>query len=184
MLFKLPKKSEESESAGAGMHQPLDHKLGDSAKIESVLQQVEPNACVHWVTEGDWSMHDLLIGLLMISGPATVYLSSYAFSEYPARIINDMKDRKMITKLYCLIDSRIDKRSASALTLVQNCSDKCKMVNTHAKVTLIISDTIELAVISSANYTTNRRYETGVIIAHPGVVNFHKKWMENELDKH
>jgi hypothetical protein len=183
MLFKLPSKMEDSEGQDPGISKMLDQKINSSLKIESVLEQVQENCCVHWVTAGDWNVHDLLIGLLMYSGPANVYISSYAFSEYPARIISELKDQKMILNLFCLIDSRIDKRSASALTLVRNCATKCKLINTHAKVTIIENKKTQLIIIGSANYTSNKRYETGVIIQDPAVVNFHKKWMLNEINK-
>ncbi len=161
----------------------MDHRYGDSTRIESVLGQVADNRCVHWVSDGDWDMHDLLIGLLMITGPATVHLSSYAFSEHAARIIVDLKARGMIRELYCLIDSRIDRRSNNALSLLENCATRCKMLSTHAKVTVLSSDKSDMAVVGSANYTTNRRYEAGVIIVNPEVVGYHKKWMMNELCK-
>lgn len=184
MLFDLPiLENENNGSAGAGIEQPLEQMLEAGNKIESVLALVKENCCVHWVSESDWSMHDLLAGLLTYSGPANVYISSYSFSELPARIIAELKSRNIIKELYCLIDSRIDTRNASALTLVSNCATKCKLTLTHAKITIIENDQYKLIVIGSANYTTNKRFETGVIIEHPGVVNFHKTWMINELKK-
>lgn len=161
----------------------LDQKTSNSNKIENVLEQVSSDCCVHWITAGDWSMHDLLIGLLYISGPASVYLSSYTFSEHPARIIADLKARKIITELHCLIDSRSDKRSGSALTLVRDCATRCKLVNTHAKITIVENEKIRIVVIGSANYTTHKRYEAGVIVSSGQVVDFHKNWMVNEFNK-
>lgn len=152
-------------------------------KLEALLQHIEKDCCIHWVANGEWSMHELLIGLLHQAGPSDVYLSSYAFSEHPARIIADLKSRNMIKDLHCLIDSRIDVRGASALTMIRDIATSCKMLNTHAKVTLVLGETLQLAVVGSANYTTNKRYEAGVIIAHPEAVLFHKKWMQDELNR-
>lgn len=183
-MFELPKKEGPvaANSSGA-MVKHLVNKFSASNKIHDVLALVEGNACVHWVSEGEWSVHDLLLGLLQMSGPATVYLSSYAFSEYPARLIADLKSRKVITQLHCLIDSRIDKRSASALNLVRNCADRLKMVNTHAKVTVIENEMHTFCIIGSANYTTNKRYEAGMIITDDAVSYFHKKWICDELER-
>lgn len=184
MLFDLPKSEDiPQEKASGAIPKQLNQRLAAGNKIHDVLAIVEKGCCVHWLSDGEWSMHDLLLGLLQISGPADVFLSSYAFSEYPARLIADLKDRKIIRSLYCLIDSRIDKRSASALALVRNCADHLKMVNTHAKVTVIENREFVFCIIGSANYTTNKRYEAGMIIADAGVSLFHKKWITDELRK-
>ncbi len=57
------------------------------------------------------------------------------------------------------------------------------MVNTHAEVTVIENDQFIFCVVGSANYTTNKRYEAGVIIADDVVSLFHKKWICDELRK-
>jgi hypothetical protein len=184
MLFELKKEEDLPEENASGVFdQKLNHRVNASNKVHDVLGMVDHGCCVHWVSDGEWSIHDLLLGLLQITGPADVWLSSYAFSEYPARLIADLKDRKIIRSLFCLIDSRIDKRSASALTLVTNCADKLKLVNTHAKVTVIENAAFMFCIIGSANYTTNKRYEAGMIISDAVVSSFHKKWISDELNR-
>jgi hypothetical protein len=185
MLFQLNtiEVNEPNDLGTGGKPTTAHQRTPDSMKLNEVLTLVQANACVHWVTNGDWNMHDLLIGLLNITGAADVHLSSYGFSDYPARIIADLKERKIIKKLYCLIDNRIDKRSASALAIIKNMADGFLMLNTHAKVTVIEGGTNNLVVIGSANYTTNKRYEAGVVINVPEAVSFHKTWMQNELNK-
>ncbi|MGN6477253.1 MAG: hypothetical protein ACTHKV_08505 [Flavipsychrobacter sp.] len=183
MLFEIPKENDLVETDSDVLSKTLSQRLAASNKIYDVLAMVEPGSCVHWVSAGEWSVHDLLLGLLQISGPASVFLSSYAFSEHPARLIADLKGRKLITSLHCLIDSRIDKRSASALTLVQNCADQCKLINTHAKVTVIENKEHIYCIVGSANYTTNKRFEAGMIIGDTAVANFYKKWIVDELSR-
>lgn len=184
MLFDLPNKSDRNpQSAGAVKEFNGKHVFPVSSKLEDALSLIDEGRCIHWLSEGDWSMHDMLIGLLMISGPADVYLSSYAFTEYPARLIADHMDRKIIKKLYCLIDKRLDVRSASALTIIRNIATRLELVNTHAKITVIENDAMMIVVIGSANYTTNKRYETGVVIVDREAATFHKNWMLYALDK-
>jgi hypothetical protein len=190
MLFEMPQEEDsgcemrdKQNATGCGIEKPLNQRLSMSNKIHDVLALVEPGCCVHWVSEGEWSVHDLLLGLLQMAGPSDVFISSYAFSEYPARLLADLKERKIITQLFCLIDSRIDKRSASALTLVRNCADNLKLVHTHAKVTVIENEQSVYCIVGSANYTSNKRYEAGVIIADEAVAAFHKKWISDELAK-
>jgi hypothetical protein len=185
MLFDMPieKDEQNNDSAGAAIKFDGKHLYATSGKLNDVINQLEENTCVHWVSEGDWSMHDLLNALLELSGPANVYLSSYAFSEYPARMIADLVGRKIIRELYCLIDARIDVRSASALNLIKNCATRLELVNTHAKVTVIESNTMMIVTIGSANYTTNKRYECGVVMMDREAALFHKKWITDAFDK-
>jgi hypothetical protein len=184
MLFDLSKQEDlPEENASGAFDKQLNQRVSASNRVHDVLAMVQEGCCVHWVSDGEWSVHDLLLGLLQETGPADVYISSYAFSEYPARLIADLKDRKIIRSLYCLIDSRIDKRSASALNLVRNCADQLKLVNTHAKVTVIENSNYVFCIIGSANYTTNKRYEAGLIISDAVVSSFHKKWICDELNR-
>lgn len=185
MLFKLGdvKKEEQNNSDGGSAIAGETHSFPSSGKLEETLELVKINSCVHWVSDGDWSMHDLLIGLLSVTGRADVYLSSYAFSEYPARLIADHVERKIIKSLFCLIDKRLDVRSASALAIIKNIATRLELVNTHAKVTVIEGELMTLTVIGSANYTTNKRYERGIIIEGAAAAAFDKNWMLNAFKK-
>jgi hypothetical protein len=137
--------------------------ISNSKKLGDVLQFVKQKKSVYWVTEGEWSMHQMLLGLLEITGNATVFISSYAMSETPARILAQLKEKGIITNLHCLLDSRIEVRTAGSLQLIKNISTTCKLISTHAKVTLIKNDDWQIAIIGSANYTTNKRFESGII---------------------
>lgn len=184
MLFDLPGKDEtKKESAGGSTGYDGEQRFPVNYKLNEVLQLLHANRCVHWLSEGDWSMHDMLMGILDITGPAEVYISSYGFSEYPARIIADLKARKIIIKLSCLVDLRLDTRSASAFNIVKNVSDRVKQINTHAKVTIIENEKYSVVVVGSANYTTNKRYECGTVIMGVEATAFHKKWIEDAFTK-
>jgi hypothetical protein len=152
-------------------------------KLQAVLQKVEPGKLVHWVSGGAWNMIDLFMGILAKAGKADVYISSYSFSEKPARVICDLVHDGIIANLYCLIDSRVDTRSASALTLIQNAAAKCVLLDTHAKVTLITNGKQHYTIVGSANYTTNKRWETGFICMNPETFSFHQNWMQYAMER-
>jgi hypothetical protein len=154
-----------------------------NTKLASVLEKVTPENIVHWVSGGTWSMIDMFMGLMKLSGPCNVYISSYAFSEKPARMICDLVHDGHIKSLHCLIDSRVDTRSASALTLIQNAASKCVLLDTHAKVTLIENGTDYYTVVGSANYTTNKRFEAGIITMDRDTFNFHLNWITHAMDR-
>lgn len=164
----------------------------DIDKVPSVLefslsQFMEPklkkDCCFQFVSEGQWSMHNLLRSILKITGEADVYISSYAFSELPARVIARVKETGLIRKLNCIIDNRIDVRSAGALQLMTNTCDKLKLCATHAKVTVVKNEEYSFSVICSANYTTNKRYEAGIIVENERVADGNIQWIMNEINK-
>jgi hypothetical protein len=155
---------------------PINRKLG------AVLDKIASDKTVHWVSGGAWSAIDLFMGIIAKTGTAMVWISSYAFSEKPARTIADLVHDGTIEKLECIIDSRVDTRSASALTLIQNCSKRCVLLDTHAKVTLITNGTDYYTIVGSANYTTNKRWEAGIVCMDKDTFNFHLKWMQHAMD--
>jgi sugar-specific transcriptional regulator TrmB len=156
---------------------PVSHKLSEMSEL------FFKHGTIHWVSNGDWSAIDLLLMVLSFSeAPAIVTLSSYAFSERPARIIADLISRGKIRELHCIIDSRVDVRSASAFNLIQSAATQCVLVDTHAKVTVIEMGEMCYSIIGSANYTSNTRYEAGLISREPDIGLFHKKWISDAIN--
>src|SRR4051794_38183001 len=156
----FPETKTETVSGGL-MSEQLKEAMSQDLALKSVIKLIAKNSIIYWVSDGKWSMHEMLVDLLNITGPARVHISSYAMCETAARTLAQLKNTKMITELYCLLDNRIDVRSAGAFQLIKSISTKCVLVDTHAKVTCIENDTWRLAVIGSANYTENKRYEAG-----------------------
>jgi len=151
---------------------PIGHEL------KGVLELLGQHNHIHWHNGGKWSMIDLLMGCIKYTGECAITLSSYAFSEKPARLVCDLRQQGVITNLRCLIDSRVDTRSASALTLLQNSCDVCTLTDTHAKVTLLHHAGGFLTITGSANYTTNKRLEAGIITSDSAAYHFHLNWLE------
>jgi len=167
--------------SGGLMSEPLQQAMSDDLTLKSVVKLIEPSSIIYWVSDGKWSMHEMLLELLNITGPAKVHISSYAMCETAARVLAQLRNTKMITELYCLLDNRIDVRSAGAFQLIKAISDKCVLIDTHAKVTCIENDTWKLAVIGSANYTENKRYECGIITVWDSAVDMQIKWIKKAL---
>ncbi len=185
MLFEVSKyKKQDPPAAGdAGIVDDNDQLAPTSPRLMEVINLVDHGRTIHWMSEGDWSMHQLLQSLLQKTGPADVWISSFAFSELPARVICDLKDTGVIKQLKCIIDSRVDTRSASALAMLKNACNELKLCATHSKVTVLKNEEWFVAVVGSANYTSNKRIETGIITAIPVIASFHQKWIDNELRK-
>jgi hypothetical protein len=185
MLFEV-KKYQVDQQPAAGAAAVVDgsqQQFASYTRLEDVIEIVDHGKTTHWFSLGDWSMHQMLQKLLEKTGPADVWISSYAFSEKPARLLCDLKDAGTIKDLYCIIDSRVDTRSASALTMIRNASTQIKLCETHAKITVIKNDQWFLVVVGSANYTSNKRFESGCICSNAVIANCYKILIEDELEK-
>lgn len=180
--FGMFQKVEAAIIIGGGIvAEDLLTSISNKTKLTDVLKLIKESNTVYWVSDGAWSMHELLCGLLNIAGPSEVFISSYAMGETPARLLARLKTDGVIKKLHCLLDNRVDVRTAGSLQLIKGIADKYALIDTHAKVTVIKNDSFSVAVIGSANYTENERYECGVITKNMDVINLQLKWIEHEL---
>lgn len=118
--------------------------MNDSLELKDVMRKVAEKQNVVWVSDGRCSIHQMLVALLDISGPAKVHISSYAMGETPARLLVQLKECGLITALYCVLDNRIDTRSAGSLQVIMSLCDQYSLIDTHAKVTIIQNDHISI----------------------------------------
>lgn len=155
--------------------------LPDNNELASMLSLMGEDVTIFWVIKGDWTMHQLLIGLLNITGAADVVIATYAMCETSARIVAQLKNGNMIRSLSTILDNRVDVRSAGSFQLMTSMSDRLVLDEVHAKVTVIYNENFYVAVIGSANYTENNRYEAGVITTNIDVVKAQLLWMNKAL---
>lgn len=173
----------EKESAGSiVIPETLQFMMSESMLLNDIMKNVSPGVCVFWVSNGDWSMHEMLLALLEKTGPADVWMSTYAMNETAARVISQLKDENVIEHLYCLLDDRVDVRSAGSLQLIRAMTDKCTLLHTHAKVTAIRNSKFKISVIGSANYTENKRFEAGIVVCDDKVTDQQISWIEKALN--
>lgn len=155
--------------------------LPDNNELSTLLNLLAPDSTIFWVIKGEWTMHQLLIGLLNITGAAHVVIATYAMCETSARMVAQLKNGNMITSLTTILDNRVDVRSAGSFQLMTAMSDKLVLDEVHAKVTVIYNEDFKIAVIGSANYTENNRYEAGVITTNNEVVKAQLLWMNKAV---
>jgi hypothetical protein len=171
----------EEPVSGGLISENMKEVMSENMQLKCVVKLIADDTTIFWVSNGDWSMHELLLEILNITGPAQVHISSYAMSETPARILAQLKNAGMITKLNCVLDNRIDVRTAGSFQLMKSISDRLVLVDTHAKVTVVENDAWHVAVVGSANYTENKRYEAGILTTCKPGVEMQLKWMEKAL---
>ena len=152
-----------------------------NAKLHQVFGQVAQYQSVHYVSLGDWSTHDLLFFLLEQTGPARVYFTTWAISEYAIRQLYQFIEQGMILELKGIFDYRNGIRKPAELQFLQKITTDIKAAKCHAKVTVIENDSWGISVVGSANYTRNPRIEAGVLCSDKNVAAFHRDWILREL---
>ena len=150
-------------------------------KLHQVFGQVIDGQSLHYASLGDWSTHDLLFFLLEQTGPAKVYFTTWAISEYAIRQLYQFIEHGLILELKGIFDYRNGIRKPAELQFLQKITTDIKAAKCHAKVTVIENDNWGISVVGSANYTRNPRIEAGVLCCDKTVAAFHRDWILKEL---
>ena len=150
-------------------------------KMEDVIGEIQMGNTIHFKTAGEWSCHELVSYILSITGAVDLLITSYAISEFEARMLSLMGEQGLIKSLHCIMDKRADQRTPGSMQLLKNIG-KVIMAHCHAKVTVLINNEWAIAIVGSANWTSNPRIEASVICCDFTVANFYKEWILKEFE--
>ena len=176
------KKPDKSQSGSVEFSGTNVLKIGKAReKLVQVFGRVIQGQSIHYASLGDWSTHDLLFFLLEQTGPARVYFTTWAISEYAIRQLYQFIEHGLIVELKGIFDYRNGIRKPAELQFLQKITTDIKAAKCHAKVTVIINDSWGVCVVGSANYTRNPRIEANVLCSVRDVAEFHRDWILNEL---
>lgn len=153
------------------------------ARCQEVIGEMQPGDCIHYASMGEWSMHDLLKHLLQQTGPAKVYVATWSASPDGCKQIINLLEEGAITSVHAVFDWRIRVRTPEALSLAKMNFSDVRVNTCHAKVTVIENDDWHIAIVGSANYTNNPRIECGVIHDSKTAADFHRKWINDIIQK-
>lgn len=132
-------------------------------------------------SEGLWSMHDLMLYLVEITGPAKIWLSTFSISEAAIRAIHLAIEKGFITEIHCLFDHTIRKHKLGLLFFASNTVSDIAITANHSKLILIENKSWNISVVGSANMTPNPRKEAGVIFSVPEVYDQYKSHLVKSI---
>lgn len=133
---------------------------------------------IHFISKGDWSTHDLVFHLMKFTSPSELYFTSYSLREYPVRLLLNALDAGMLTKVKCILDSKVKSRLPDVFHLAAHNFAEVKLTECHAKVTVIKNAEHSITIMGSANWTNNPRIEAGFVSMDKALADFHIDWME------
>ena len=151
-------------------------------KLHAITKSITQKHTTHFVSRGDWSMHDLVLELIRLHGPATLYISTYAIREYPVRQLVMAMETGSIKAIYMLLDYRAKVRTPEVFQLAKLNMANIYQIAIHAKVCVIQCPDISFTILGSANWTTNPKIEAGIVTTSSEVADFHVKWMLKIMD--
>ena len=153
----------------------------ENAVCSEVIGILEHDTVMQFVTKAEWSTHDLLFHILNQVGASEVTIATWSVSSPAVAQIANLLESGMITKLNGLFDWRMKVRCPEAAQFLKyNCAD-IRLINCHAKVTVIRNKDWNITIVGSANLTNNPRIESGVIFTDKETADFNLEWMNGEL---
>lgn len=151
-------------------------------KLKALLLAIQEGHSVHYVSDGDWSMHDLVVELLKQYKPAELWLTTYALREFSVRQIILAQERKELVGVNLLVDYRAKVRTPEVFQLASLNVNRICLTSIHAKVCVLQSPVGTVTICGSANWTSNPRIEAGVVSLNPELARFHISWMQKTMD--
>lgn len=150
-------------------------------KIREVIGDIHGIDLIDYTSMGRWSMHHLLFYLLEITGPAKVWFTTWAISTKAITMMVNALQDGTILELHTLLDRRIRIRRSDCMAFLTHNANSIFLIDCHAKVLLIENDQWQIVVKSSANFSENKRIESGVIMQIPEVFQSNKAWIEQSI---
>jgi hypothetical protein len=151
-------------------------------KLEKHFHDLVKDKMYLFTTAGRWSQYELLNYILLQTGPADVYLSTWKVNMDAAVNLYALCKKGMIRELNCILEKRIPVTSPEAVELIKLHADRIKITDNHSKVMVVLNDQWGVSVIGSANMTTNPRIEAGVLFTIRNIAEWNKQWMKEVIN--
>jgi hypothetical protein len=183
LLFKPTDTTSKAETAKPALTEPIAigsafSVMGKKADVLNAIDSIQHLHTLHFCTQGRWSAHELLAKILQLTGSAEVCLTSWALTEEPVRMLVQMQQQNIITEMFLVTDKRIKVHNPNAYQLAVANFPNMLLADIHAKVMTIVNDKYKVNVVTSANFTKNKRFEAGVISECPVSTEFHRQWIK------
>lgn len=154
----------------------------DSEDCAGIINRIKPGECLSFVTNGKFSLHNLVISLADQNKPVEIHATTFALREFPVRQLMIAMEMGIITGLKIVVDKRAKMRTPEVFTLAENNFCQIYQAEIHAKVTVLNTPAGYITIIGSQNWTTNPKIEAGVIIMDNATGEFHKSWIEKLMN--
>lgn len=149
-------------------------------KLKEVVRAIDIYKHFHFISDGSWSLHDLLLSIIDQYAPADVWITTYSITQFPASILAGLVSDGKIKQLKILMDYRAKDRYPAVEQLISNVSE-LKLTPIHAKIFILQNQNNSIIIIGSANWTTNKRIELGIVDRNRETADKHIEWITKKM---
>ncbi len=167
-----------SESVKAPTDKQILKISGRYLSLKAAIGDITPETTIHFISAGQWSMHDLLAYILRYTGPADVRCFTFAWGPDATRTVINLKRNGTIRHLYIALHSVMKRWTVAAMEIMNKYAEKISLLPMHAKGFLIENENWHISVMGSANFSSNSSIECGVITNDPEIYKMHRRWLD------
>jgi hypothetical protein len=151
---------------------------------DDVAKLVKPGARVMGLTDGRFSLIDLIRSLLDITGPADVIVTTWSAGIKDANQVAWMQGNHLIKSFTIVTDhSYVNRQKAYAVSLEELFGkENIRTSEVHAKFTLISNDDWKICIRTSMNLNANRTCESFEIDADPEIFDFYHSFVKHVFE--
>ena len=113
-------------------------------------------------------LFDVLEFILLQTGPAKVYVSTFSTSEEFLRRLFSLRKRMLIIKSVLLADLKAARKTVNLYTFMSSVFDDVYLSENHSKV-LLVENRWMVTVVTSQNQTRGNRTECAIITTQPDI---------------
>ena len=146
--------------------------------IHKEIGDIPPNGRIYFLTDGTWSLFELIGYCLKQVGPSHLFITSFSISEESIRHLLYLKENGEILSLSGLFDPSLRKTKTPLLYFAAEVFDKLRFAANHSKIIVCENSVRPLVIVASANLGRNRRIETGIIDTDKQTLWFYKSRLE------
>jgi hypothetical protein len=150
--------------------------------LREAIGPLRHNTDAHYVSAGAWSLHDLARYCLETTGPGVLMAFTWSLTPSATDALLAMKARGLLLALDLCMDAAQKCMSRGAYQTIKPHCRRARLCQIHAKGFLLAAGRWRVSVVTSQNFTTNPRYEVGVLSTAPAVFAFHRAWLDPLLD--
>ena len=169
-------------------HNPKPKKskmlMGSEIEIEDIVGKIEPGMRTFGFTAGQFSFSDLIEYILNQTGPATLYISTWAASNDGIKKVFDFLNSDMLADVKFMIDTGAKKyRDDQFGKLLDRFGDCVRTTRIHAKFAVIRNENWNIVIRTSANLNKNLRLENFEIDEDKEFADFFQKFFDAAFEK-
>jgi hypothetical protein len=131
--------------------------------IKRELGRLNMDARKYFLSDGAWSLFELVDFCLDRLPPSGLFITSFSLSEESVRHLLHLKETGRIVSLKGLFDPSLRKTKTPLLYFAAEVFDHIRFTPNHSKIILFDNPDHPATILASANLGRNRRLECGVI---------------------